>query len=236
MASSPLRRIVGALASALLACLAVTGFAGAAHAEDGYQYWNYFHLENDAWEFSMDGPAEYQPKDGAVEAFRYGTSTETQGIEPRVDLAEVSFDTVCADQEAAAGEKRVAVVLDYGTDEGNGTPPQPRAECAVVDQLASTQDILGEIAEVRVESGLTCAIDGYPATGCGEPVKNAQVPADEQAVAFTLPSDESEAADEGSAATAEDDGGTVWPLVGVGAAVVALGGGAYALSRRNRAA
>ena len=121
MASSPLRRIVGALASALLACLAVTGFAGAAHAEDGYQYWNYFHLENDAWEFSMDGPAEYQPKDGAVEAFRYGTSTETQGIEPRVDLAEVSFDTVCADQDAAAGEKRVAVVLDYGTDEGNGT-------------------------------------------------------------------------------------------------------------------
>ena len=236
MATLSARRIVGVISSLLLATVALTGLAGPAQAEEGFQYWNYFHLENDAWEFSMDGPAEYQPKDGAVEAFRYGTSTETQGIEPRVDLAEVSFDTVCAGQDAAAGEKRVAVLLDYGTDEGNGTPPQPRAECAVVDQEASTQDILGEIAEVRVESGLTCAIDGYPATGCGEPVKDAQVPADEQAVAFTLPSDDSAAADEGSAASAEDGGSDVWLLVGVGAAVVGLGGGAYALSRRNRAA
>ena len=177
MATPLPRRVVGIVSSLLVAATAVVGLAAPAQAEEGYQYWNYFHLENDAWAFSDVGPAQYQPEDGAVEGFRYGTSTVSQGIEPRADLAEVNFDSVCADTDAAEGEKRVAVVLDYGTEEKDqGAPPEPRAECAVVAQDASAQQVLEAVSDVRVESGMTCALDGYPASGCGVPVKDADVP------------------------------------------------------------
>ncbi len=227
------RRIVGIFSALFVTTMTVAGLALPAHAVDGYQYWNYFHLQNDKWEFSKVGPADFKPEDGAVEGLRYGTSTPSQGIEPRADLAEVDFDTVCADAEAGTGEKRVAVLLDYGTELGNGTPPDPRAECAVVAADASTQQVLDEIAEVRVDSGMVCGIDGYPAKGCGDPVKDAEVPANEEAVAFALPSD---AGTSDAAATSQEDGGMQWGLVGLGALVVLIGGGAFALTRRNKAA
>jgi len=228
------RRVVGAVSSLLLATVALTGLAGPAHAEEGYQYWNYFHLENDAWAFSEVGPADYQPEDGDVEGFRYGTSTVAQGIEPRADLAEVNFDSVCADTDAADGEKRVAVLIDYGTDEGQGTPPEPRAECAAVAQDASSQQVLGEVSDVRVESGMTCALDGYPATGCGVPVKDADVPTNEEPVAFALPSDAPDGTSDAAVTSEGDD--VPWVLVGLGALVVLIAAGALLMSRRNKAA
>ncbi|HSE10469.1 MAG TPA: SCO2322 family protein [Nocardioidaceae bacterium] len=230
------RRIVGILTSLLVVTAAVAGLAGPAHAEDGYQYWNYFHLENDTWAFSQVGTADYRPEDGDVEGFRYGTSTESTGIEPRADLGEVNFETICADTEAAAGEKRVALVLDFGVDEGNGPPPEPRAECAVVAQDATTQQVLGEVAEVRVEGGMTCALDGYPATGCGEPVKNAQVEADEQPIAFAMPSSEGDDAGTSDAAADSQESGVPWGLVAAALIVVLIAAGAFTLSRRNKSA
>jgi hypothetical protein len=232
------RRTVGVLCSLLLAALTVVGLSGPADAEDGYQYWNYFHLENGSWAFSQVGPADYTPKDGTVEAFRYGTSTPSQGIEPRVDLEQVNFETICAGQEAAQDEKRVALVLDFGVEEDAGTPPEPRAECAVVDRSATTQQIVGEVAEVRIESSMLCAIDGYPATGCGAPVKNAEIPAEEEPVAFGLPAaaEETEAAaGDTEPAAAEDDGNT-WLLVGLAVLVVVLAAVAFVMSRRKRTA
>jgi hypothetical protein len=230
------RRTAGILSSLLLAVVAVSGFAAPAHAEDGYQYWNYFHLQDGSWTFSEVGAADYTPKDGEVEGLRYGTSVGTEGIEPRADLDEVNFDTVCANEEAGSGEKRVAVVLDFGTDTGNGTPPEPRAECAVVAQDASTQQVLDQLADLRADSGLVCGIDGYPADGCGEPVKNAEVPAQEETVAFTMPASADDSGTSDAAAT-EDGGSDVpWGLVGVGSAVVVLAGGGFVLSRRNKAA
>ena len=117
MASPLVRRTVGVLSTLLVTAAAVVGLSGPAHAEDGYQYWHYFHLDGDAWAFAETGPADFVPEDGAVEGFRFGTSTMSQPIEPRADLAEVDFDGVCAGTEAADGEKRVAVVLDFGSDE-----------------------------------------------------------------------------------------------------------------------
>jgi hypothetical protein len=228
------RRIVGILSTLLVATAAVAGLAAPAHAEDGYQYWNYFHLEGDTWAFSQVGPADYQPKDGDVEGFRYGTSTESQGIEPRADLEEVNFDSVCADTEAADDEKRVAVVLDYGTDEGSGTPPEPRAECAVVAQDASTQQVLDDLAEVRVEGGMTCALDGYPATGCGVPVPDAEVAASEETVAFAMPTSGDAGASD--ATDESEDSGAPWAVIGLSAFAVLIGVAAFAMSRRNRAA
>jgi hypothetical protein len=240
--ASTLRRSVGILSSLLLATVTVAGLSSPAQAEDGYTYWNYFHEKNGAWEFSQKGPAQYKPADGALEGFRYGTSTVSQGIEPRADLAEVDFDTVCADEDAAAGEKRVAVVLDYGTEadaaEGD-VPPQPRAECAVVAEGATTQQVLGEVTDVRQDQGMTCGIDGYPTQGCGTPVKNAQVPTDEQTVAFDLPGQVSasggEATDQAAAdQSAADEGTPAWLYAVVAVVVVGLGVGGVALSRRRR--
>ena len=238
MATAFPRRTVGALSSLLLAALTVVGLSGPAHAEDGYQYWNYFHLENGAWAFSQVGPADYTPKDGTVEAFRYGTSTPSQGIEPRADLEQVSFETVCAGQQAAQGEKRVAVVLDFGVDEGAGPPPEPRAECAVVERAATTQQIVGEVAEVRIESSMLCAIDGYPATGCGAPVKNAEIPAEEETVAFALPAaaDETEAGTADTEPVAAEDDSNTWLLVGLAVLVVVLAAVAFVMSRRRQTA
>ncbi len=240
MARTHVRRVIGVLTTLVITLFAVLGLAGTAHAEDGYEYWNYFHEKNGAWEFSMDGVADYTPEDGAVEAFRYGTSTTSQGIEPRVDLTEVNFETVCGSQEAGPGEKRVALILDYGTESDAGTPPQPRAACAVGDKKATTQQLLAEVGDVRVDSGMTCGIDGYPVKGCGVPVKNAEVPTDEETVAIELPADENaETSADAQPATAEssDEGsGLLWPLVGAGVLVLAIAGGGLALSRRNASA
>jgi len=237
LATLTVRRIVGVISSLLLATVALAGLAGPAQAEEGFQYWNYFHLENDAWAFSEVGPAEYQPEDGSVEGFRFGTSTVSQGIEPRADLAEVNFDSVCADSDAAEGEKRVAVVLDYGTEEKDqGAPPEPRAECAVVAQDASTQQVLEEVSDVRVESGMTCALDGYPASGCGVPVKDADVPTDEEPVAFALPSDDGGENGTSDAAVTSEGDDMPWVLVGLGALVVLIAVATLLMSRRNKAA
>ncbi len=238
------RRIVGAIITLFLTVVSVSAFAAPAQAEEGYQYWNYFHLEGDTWTFSQVGPADYKPKDGDVEGFRYGTSTASKGIEPRADLSEVGFDAVCGDTEAGQGEKRVAVLLDYGVEMGNGTPPEPRADCAVVDTKASTQDILGEVAQVRVESGMTCALDGYPASGCGEPVKNADVPANEQPVAFALPVDTSagtsddatKPAASNEAEAEAEDGTALGPVLVVALVVVLIAAAALLLSRRAKKA
>ena len=225
------RRVVGLLTTFLLAVVTVGSLAAPAQAEDGYQYWNYFHLHNGTWAFSKVGLGDYQPKDGDVEGLRYGTSTASQGIEPRADLTKVTFDTVCADTKPAQGKKRVAILLDFGTETGAGTPPEPRAECAVGPEQASSQQLLARVADLRLESGMTCAIDGYPVKGCGTPVKNAQVPAHEQPVAFALPSDDAATTD-----GTEGDNGIPWAPIGIGAVVVVLAGGALLMSRRSKTA
>ena len=235
MAALLLRRVVGVLSALLLATGTVTALALPAQAEDGYQYWNYFHLKNGAWVFSDVGVAQYQPKDGAVEGFRYGTSTTSKGIEPRADLKKVGFATVCGDTKPPAGRKRVAVVLDYGVELGNGTPPKPRADCATVPRSATTQQILLKVAQVRLGSGMTCGIDGYPATGCGVPVKNATVPAKEAPVSFALPSDGAGNASAASTSQSQD-GSNLWTAAGVAALVLVIAVAALLVSRRNKVA
>ena len=236
MATQHSRRLAGAISSLLIALVAVTGLAGTAHAEDGYQYWNYWHLQKNAWVFSKVGAADYKPKDGAVEGFRYGISTGSKGLEPRADLKKVNFDTICGGTDLPAGQKRVAVVLDYGVELGSGKPPEPRGECAVVAKDASTQQVLQKVVDVRVGSGMVCALDGYPPSGCGEPVKNATMPAHEATVAFALPHDKSGQSGTSKPASASQSSGAPWTLVGLGALVVVIAGGAVAISRRSKTA
>lgn len=247
--SAPLHRAVGALVTTLLSLgLALAGAvaaAGPASAEEGYRYWNYFHADGEAFRFADTGPADYTPKDGDVEGWRYGTSSESAGIEPRADLTEVSFETVCKGTDAAAGEKRVAVLVDYGVeaDADGAEVPEPAALCAVVPEDANGQQTLESVAPLRIEDGGICAVDGYPATGCFATVKNADVDADQGTVPFTLPAaatadeqaDGAAASDEATeTAASESDSGVSWPLVAVIGLVVVLGVVAVPLYRRNR--
>lgn len=236
LATPLLRRLVGTVTTLLVALLAVTGTAGSAQAADGYQYWNYFHLQNGKWVFSQVGASGYKPKDGSVEGFRYGTATQSQGIQPRADLTKVNFTSICGGTKAPAGKKRVALVLDFGVDLGAGKPPAPRGECAVVANDASTQQALDKVAPLRLGSGMVCAIDGYPATGCGEPVKNAEVPAHEPTVAFILPSAKASGAGAATSQQTSQGGATTPWVVGAGVLVVLIAGGALVLNRRSKTA
>jgi hypothetical protein len=235
-----LRRLLSGLALLLLATLVVAGTPGTASAADGYKYWNYFHVEGGKYVFAQTGPADFTPKDGTVEAYRYGLSSTAEGLTPRTEATTYTADDICKGTKAESGEKLVGVLLDYGTSqdsEGGQTPPEPRAACAAVPTSANGQQVLDAVADVRVENHLTCGIDGYPVKGCSVTVKNPPPAGTEQTVDFTLP----EAAAETETAATEpasdsDDGGVSWPLVGVVAAVVVLGGGALALSRRNKTA
>ena len=237
MPRATFRRFFSVTAALFLAAL-VVGSPGTAHAEDGYRYWNYFHEKNGSWEFAQTAAAEHTPSDGAIEAYRFGTSTVSQGVEPRVDLEDTTFAAICAEEEAAEEEKRVGVLLDFGTgaDADGETPPDARGECAVVAQDANGQQVLEAVADVRVEKGLTCAIDGYPVKDCGTPVPDAKVATDQAPVAVDLPS--SDEPGDASPTAGEDTGDSdlVWPLVGVALLVAVIGAAALVLSRRNRSA
>jgi hypothetical protein len=240
------RRLIGALVAAVLASISLLATAGPASADEGFRYWNYFQVDGDAFAFAQTGPADATPKDGDVEGWRYGTSTETKGIEPRADLSELTFDTVCEGTEAGDGEKRVAILVDFGTeaDAADGSVPEPTAHCAVAPEEANGLQVLESVVDVRSEQGGICALDGYPASGCFETVKDATVETNEAPVEFTLPAaatadeaaanDASPVAGESDEAAAEDDGGISWPLVAVIALVVVIGAVAIPLSRRNR--
>lgn len=239
--ASGLRRTLLALLVPVLAAAGLVLTTSApAHAEAGYRYWNYAHLQGQEWTFADTGPGDFTPEDGAVEGWRYGTSTVSQGIFPRADLSEVSFDAVCEGAEAGDGEKRVAVLVDFGTDaDAEGADvPEPLAECAVVPTDANGSQVLESVVDVRAE-GMTCALAGYPAQGCGEQVKNAEVSADEQPVSFTLPAAADTADTEPAAADAadsRDESGFPWPLIAVLVAVVVLAALAIPMYRRKQSA
>jgi hypothetical protein len=220
-----LARLTTVVLTALAGLAGVVALSAPAQAESGYKFWGYYHLTGGEWVASTKGAEGYTPDDGDVEGFRYATTTQSDFNRPPRALP--SFADICAGTEAANGEKRVGLVLDYGTTQDapeGDTPPQAEAACAVVPDDANTQQALESVKPLRVEKGLICAIDGYPSAGCAEQVKNATVPANEKPVDLTMP---------GESAAQDPQNSAVLPLVGVGALVVLLGGGAVLVARRR---
>lgn len=226
------RRLLASLFAGLLAALMVGLGAGAANAATGYRYWNYFHVQNGQYTFAKTGAGDYTPKNGAVEAYRYGTSTTSKGIPPRADLSKYDFAAICKGTKAASGQKRVAVIIDYGTkaDAPSGeTPPAPRTACAAVPSNANGQQVLDAVAQVR-QHPYTCGIDGYPASGCSVTVKNA-TESTGQPVSFALPKAASGSSSAGSATGGSGAG--PWPWVALAVICLALAWGAYAMNKRR---
>ena len=120
--ATPLRRTLGALGALVLALLVVAGTARTADAADGYKYWNYFHVEGGKYAFAQTGPADFTPKDGTVEAYRYGLSTAADGLPPRTDATTYTVEDICAGTRAR--ERREA---GRGAASTTAPPPTPTA-------------------------------------------------------------------------------------------------------------
>ena len=232
------RVVLSLLAGLLLAGTVTT----TAQAEDGYRFWGYYQWTGGQWTFAQKGPDGVTPADGAVEGWRYAVG----GAKPRVPRAAGDFTAICGATPAETGKKRVAVVIDPGTPSDSSTgqaPPPATGTCVVTDAKATGAKILAAVKPVRIENGLTCGIAGYPATGCGDAVKNIKVPATDEPVQLEI------GAAVGSTATPtptgvptnqapaeQDDDGAPWGgIIGFGVLVVVLAGGGFYLSRRRRA-
>jgi hypothetical protein len=212
-----------ALVLALGAALAVLG-AGPAQAA-GYRYWSFWDREGSSWTYATQGPSTAHPSDGDVVGFRFAISVDSaKAVQPR---GAADFAAICAKTPAKGGSKRVALVIDFGTqsDAPSGeTPPAPRTACAQVGTDATTAEALAAAAPpLRYDSNaLLCAIAGYPKSGCAEQVSGSSIAKDSATP---------------SSSTAKKDSGGSGPsagLIGGLAAVLVLGAGAVWQARRRR--
>ncbi len=239
-----LRHAVAAAACTTVAAAAVAlGVAAPAQAgpsSDGYRYWSFWDRDGDSWVYATKGPGLARPDDGDVHGVRFAVSEESGGgPRPR---GTAGFDAVCGDTEPGDGDKRVALVIDFGTaahaPDGQ-TPPPVRTECASVPGDATLGDALAAVAEpLRYDSnGLLCAIDGYPRSGCAEPVSRSGGGAGDgsgsgDGDAAGEPRDAA-AADGGSGSGGDGDSGPSTGLAG-GAAVIAVLAGLTVWQLRRR--
>lgn len=172
-------RITVRSVATVVAALLTVAIATPAHAETAYRYWSYWLVQDGRWVFAQEGPATRLPADGTVEAWRFAISTQSGDPALAPSLSAMSaFDEVCEQTTATEGSKRIAVIVDFGTSAdapGGATPPAPVASCATVDADATSMQALSSAFDLRIEDGLVCGIDGYPATGCAEIVDTAQM-------------------------------------------------------------
>ena len=212
--------------------------AGAASAA-AYRFWGYYQLSGSSWQFAPKGPAQLTPAEGAVEGWRFAVAGESDTRPPRVTT---TFDAVCGGTAAKAGQKRVAVVIDYGRpadQEDGSTPPDPVARCASVPTAASGAEVLAAVATVRSSGELVCALDGIPASGCGGAVKSvsaqAAAPDTPTTLAPSAAPTTSGTASPSAASDASDAGSAFWKYAGIGFVVLALLAlGALLVARRSR--
>ncbi len=251
-----LRRVC---ASALSAVFLLSGPATIAHAQTpttghqpsatataskAYTYWGYYNW-NDAkstWDYMEVGANDRTqlPEDGDVYGFRWALVVK----DPRLPRADGDFDAICADTEAQSGKKRVAVVVDYGTESdavGSDETPEAEGLCASVDASFTVQQALQSVTSVRTgDGGFICGISGYPSEGCGDAVNNAEEPPADQAVTLLLPSDEASdssasnnASDSSDSSDSDDDSNVSVPLIIAIAVIIALVAGALVMRRRQ---
>lgn len=232
--SSPRAHVVLRAAVALVVA-ALTALVAAPQAQaSAYRYWGYFQLTDGAWAFAQKGPEQTVPKDGSVEGWRFAVADQSSTRTPRVTP---TFDQLCAGTTTTSGHKLVGLVVDFGrpADSSDGaTPPAARGECVSVPQDATGSAVLAAAGlTLRVDKGLMCGIDNWPASGCGDPV--AQVPAAAQSpdTSITLPARTSAAT---PAADEEPGSGGLPAAAWIGIVVVVVVAAGLGLMARRRSA
>jgi hypothetical protein len=234
MKSTHHARILRAAVIAILVTLA-GGIAVAPAQAAAYRYWGYFHLTKGAWTFAATGPAQAIPADGSVEGWRFAVADEASVRTPRTTP---TFAALCASTAVKAGSKRVGLVIDFGRpadSADNTTPPAAKATCVTVPAKATGSDILvAGGATLRIDKAMSCAIDGWPATGCGDSVAHVSAAAASADTKITITAPKATAVSPASHAADKSSNGSrgmVLGGVGVVALVAALG---FAAWRRGR--
>ncbi|MFJ8824826.1 SCO2322 family protein [Streptomyces sp. NPDC102467] len=202
--------------------VALLGLTVAPAQAAGYRYWSFWERENHAWTYASMGPSGTTPSDGDVQGFRFAVSADSKdATRPR---GTADFATICADTPAKSGDKRVALVIDFGTAQDapdHEVPPERRTACAQVGADATSADALASVAKpLRYNSNaLLCAVSGFPGAGCGEQV--------------THKATESVESPDANAGKSSHAGPSVSVIAGV-AVVAALGVGAIWQAKRRR--
>jgi len=232
------------LTSFTIVGLTIGGLGSPAHAADYYRYWIYFQVADGKYVVSQKGAGGTTPVDGSVEAYRYAAPADFNKPNlPRADLTAVTFDSVCGGTEAADGQKRVAVIIDFGVEadaEGQAVP-DPKAACAQVPVKATGLQVLDAVSDVRSKTTSMgpslCGIDGYPAKHCADVVTKTATPADDGNVSIQVATsaDDTDAAKKDDAGKKDDS--TFGLYAGIGVLVLALlAAGAYVARRGRNAA
>lgn len=217
-----IRRSVCAVGLTLTAALALAPAAAAAAPgpgaadPDAPRAWSAWLSDGVAWLEAAD--AAFVPQDRQVVGWRFAASPD--GLTADAPRQVPDFEEVCGGQAAPAGQKRVAVAVDFGDAETDAypgeTPPADaqRVRCVVAPQDATGLQLLPALARPRVNGeGRLVALDGYPARSAG---------------------DGTEVAAPAAATAQENGGGSALPLLLGGGAAVLAGAGALSLARRRR--
>jgi hypothetical protein len=166
-----------------------------------------------------------------MDGWRFAVADESSIRTPR---ATPSFAALCSGTAIKAGSKRVGLVIDFGrpADSADGaTPPEPRATCVSVPEKATGADVLvAGGATLRLSKALDCAIDGWPATGCGDSVAHVSAAAASPDTKITIAAPRAPAT-QPSGKTSTGSNGLVLGGAGALALVGALG---FAAWRRGR--
>jgi hypothetical protein len=160
------------ISASVATVVALFVFAPAAHADSAYRYWSYFTSSDGTWTYAMKGPADLVPADGTVEGWRFAVTSDAMATPP-TPVQVPDFATLCKDVPAEAGKKRVGLVIDAGpaaVAPAGETPLNRSVACTVVPVDATGLQVLESLDKVRLDKGLVCGIDGYPATECSPTV------------------------------------------------------------------
>lgn len=163
------------------AVLLTAALTPAAHAETTYRYWSYW-IGGESWTYSARGAGFRVPPEAGVEGYRFTVSPK-DGSQAAPPATASSYEALCPGQPAAPeGQKRVAVVLDFGPAgiaPVGEAPPATTVQCVTAPVAATGLQVLQQVAQLRFHSsGLICGISGFPATECpGQSAATATRPA-----------------------------------------------------------
>ncbi len=233
-------RAAALIITLLAAALATVTMAAPAQAA-AFRYWSYWQGASGTWVAAPTGPGDYTLVDSDVQGWRFAITTDMPNQPP--DNAPV-FADLCPDLAAAgsaAGQLRVAVVIDPGfaADAPEGqTPPTDVVSCVTVPEGSTGNQALAAAGAVTDDNGLVCSINDYPAGECGIEVSDADAADAATAAKGEQPNPAVLAAGtttDDDAATAES-GSNSWAGFVFGALVLTLLiGAAFWIPKRRRA-
>jgi hypothetical protein len=151
--------------------LASISCAVPAQAASSYRYWSYWKSVDSTWQFANEGAGTYRPKDGSVQGWRFAIS-EGANSSTRPPRSNLTFDQICQGVQAEPGQRRVGLVIDYGTtaDAPNGEQPLSLAsDCVVIADGQTSIQVMSaaQLAFRASAAGFICGIRGYPRNECG---------------------------------------------------------------------